>query len=333
MRPDRGTGHERRAAHGRASHAGTCARAGLFAVLGTVLAAVGHHTIAEGTLPWRPVGVMAAAQFVAVWPLARRRYTPAATIVCTLAAQGLLHLGLSFTDADEPSDMPGHALHAGHGAEVAGDGHAWHHAGTAMTLVHVVAALVVAWLLQRADARIAAGLGALATQARSAVTALAHALRHPARGAGEAMVAPPEHRPGTPVGAAAPARDDVLEHAVVRRGPPRRRFLQSVTRPRDYGTGSSRTSKEFPCVRCVRIHARSLSGPRRPSFRGGLRRRPDSHPRPWPPPPPHTRRSRPTPRRPWPRTSPSASSPKPSPARRASPGCASCCPRASPPLT
>ena len=234
MPRDHVTGQEERAGDSRTSRAGTCARSGLFAVLGTVLATFGHHAIAEGTVPWRLVGASIVAQFAAVWPLARRRYTPAATVTCTLTMQGALHLAMSYADGDRPAPagMAGHAMHAGHRAVALGDGHAWHHAGTAMTTVHVVAALVVAWLLHRADARITAALGALGTLARAAVAALSQVLPRPVRGTGRRVFAHPGRRLGASFEVAAPAWDDVLEHAVVRRGPPRRVHLQPVTRSR-----------------------------------------------------------------------------------------------------
>ncbi|MEU0068096.1 hypothetical protein ABZ027_00745 [Streptomyces sp. NPDC006332] len=240
-----------------------------------MLATFGHHAIAEGTVPWRSAGAMAVALFAAVWPLARRRYTPAATVACTLATQGLLHLVLSLTDGDMRAGMPGHAAHAGHGTQVAGDGHTWHHAGAAMTLVHVVAALVVAWLLQRADARMTAALGALGTLARAAVQALAQALRRPVSGPGRLVSVLPDRGPGSSFEAAAPAWDDVLEHSVVRRGPPPREHLRSVTRSPRPGGRSSRTRKEFPCV-----HVHPLGGPRRPPRSSHRCRRADGHPRP-----------------------------------------------------
>ncbi|WP_330324581.1 hypothetical protein [Streptomyces pseudovenezuelae] len=231
MPRDHVTGHEMCAPAGPASRAGTCARAGLFAALGTVLATFGHHAIAEGTVPWRLVGASIVAQFAAVWPLARHRSTPAATIAFTLAMQGVLHLALSYADGDTQATVPGHAMHAGHGTAAAGDGHAWHHAGTAMTTVHVGAALVVAWLLHRADARMTAALGVLGTLARAAVAALAQVLPRPVHDTGRMVVALPNRRPGAPFEMAAQAWDDVLEHAVVRRGPPRRERLQSLTGP------------------------------------------------------------------------------------------------------
>ncbi|MFI1728440.1 hypothetical protein ACH40E_04200 [Streptomyces acidicola] len=207
-------------------------RAGLFAVLGTVLATFGHHAIAEGTVPWRMVGVAIVAQFAAVWPLARRRCTLIATVAFTLATQGMLHLALSSADGDPPAVTPWHATHAGHLAVAPGDGHAWHHAGAAMTAVHVVAALVVALLLHRADARMTAALGTLRTLARAVVAALGQVLPRPVVGTGPLSLTLPGRRPGARFEVAASAREEVLEHAVVRRGPPRRERPSRSSRSR-----------------------------------------------------------------------------------------------------
>ncbi|WP_262056491.1 hypothetical protein [Streptomyces sp. STR69] len=222
MPPDHVTGYQERAGAGRAGHAGACARAGLFAVLGTVLATFGHHAIAEGTVPWRLVGVLIAAQFAAVWPLARRRYAPVATVMATLAMQGLLHLALSATAGDASTAMP-HAMHPGHMAAASGDGHAWHHAGAAMTIVHTFAALTVAWLLHRADVRMTAALGTLRTLAGAAAAALAQVLPRTPAEPDRALPRLPEARTNG-FFAAKQAREEVLEHAVVRRGPPRERL-------------------------------------------------------------------------------------------------------------
>ncbi|MPY32927.1 hypothetical protein FNH09_17145 [Streptomyces adustus] len=221
MPPDHMTGRDVRAGAGRASHAGACARAGLFAVLGTVLATFGHHAVAEGTVPWRLVAVLIVVQFSAVWPLARHRYAPVATIGFTLAMQGVLHLALSYTDGDTSMAGPRHAAHAGHMAAATGDGHSWHHAGTAMTAVHTAAALAVAWLLHRADVRMAAALGALRTMARAAVAALVQVLPRATAHPDAVMLRLPGRRTGACFAVAAQAREEVLEHAVVRRGPPR----------------------------------------------------------------------------------------------------------------
>ncbi|WP_152773485.1 hypothetical protein [Streptomyces spongiae] len=191
-------------------------------MLGTVFAAVGHHAVAEGAVPWRLVGVAIVAQFAAVWPLARRHYTPTATIAFTLATQGVLHLALSSADGDPPAVAPWHATHAGHLAAAAGDGHVWHHAGAAMTTVHAVTALVMALLLNRADARMSAALGTLRTLAGAVGTALAQVLSRPVAGTGPLLPTLPGRRPGAFFEVALRAREEALEHVVVRRGPPRR---------------------------------------------------------------------------------------------------------------
>jgi hypothetical protein len=221
MPPDHVTGHEGRAGAGRASRAGACARAGLFVVLGTVLATFGHHAIAEGTVPWRLVAVLVVAQFAAVWPLARRRYPPVATVVFTLAMQGALHLALSCTDGDTSMAMPQHAMHAGHMAAASGDGHAWHHAGAAMTTVHTAAALVVAWVLHRADVRTTAALGTLRTLAKAAAAALVQVLPRLVSDPDRAIPRLPGWRSDAFFAVAVRELEEVLEHAVVRRGPPR----------------------------------------------------------------------------------------------------------------
>ncbi len=207
---------------------GTCARAGLFAVLGTVLATFGHYAVAESTVPWRLAGGVTAAQFAVIWPLARRRYTPVATAALTLTTQGVLHLVLSAADGHPRAPLPGHIIHAGHSDHV--DGHSWHHAGAAMTTAHVVAALIVAWLLHRADARMSAALSTLGTLTRAAVAALAQVLPRPVRDTGPSVFALPGHGPAR-TRATAQSGDDALEYTVVRRGPPRTEVLRSLTGP------------------------------------------------------------------------------------------------------
>ncbi|WP_328476473.1 hypothetical protein OHS71_03000 [Streptomyces sp. NBC_00377] len=202
-------------------------------MLGTVLAVFGHHAVAEGTVPWRLVTVLVVAQFAAVRPLARRRYGPAATVGTTLAMQGVLHLALACADGDTPRGAsPGPTMHAGHMAATTGDGHAWHHAGAAMTTLHTTAAVVVAWLLHRADTRMTAALDALRTLARAAAAALVQL--PPSTSAAHDPVTGrlPRRWTGVFLEAVAQARQEALEHAVVRRGPPRREHSSVLHRPR-----------------------------------------------------------------------------------------------------
>ncbi|MFD0308693.1 hypothetical protein [Streptomyces sp. NPDC127119] len=194
-----------------------------FALVGSVLAAVGHHAVDGGQVPWRFVAALAVAQFVAVRPLARRRPGLLAVAGCTLAAQGAMHLALS-TVAGGGHRGTGHTgtehmAHAGRSAMAAGGGgHAWQHAAGAMTAAHVCAALLVAWLLHRADAAVAAVLVAGRTLRALAVSLLSRLL--PAGGA--AVHEPPPAPPTRSLDRPAGPRTATLEHTLVRRGPPGR---------------------------------------------------------------------------------------------------------------
>ncbi|MFJ3658726.1 hypothetical protein ACIPPR_36165 [Streptomyces nigra] len=200
-------------------------------MLGTVLATFGHHAIAEGTVPWRLVAVLITAQFSVVWPLARRRYPPVTAVGFTLAVQGVLHLALSYADGNASMAMPQHTMHAEHMAAVAGDGHAWHHGGAAMTTVHTSAAVVVAWLLHRADRRMTSALGALRTLASAAAATLPRMLQRVISNPDRVMPQAPRRRTDAFLGVAAQAQEEVLEHAVGRRGPPRREQSLFLHRP------------------------------------------------------------------------------------------------------
>ncbi len=118
---------------------------------------------------------------------------------CTLTAQAVLHTALA--QAQDGS-------HHGHSAA----GHAWHQAAPGMTAAHLVAATAAAWLLWRADA-------ALVT-ARAVRRCAAAVL------AGTATPVAPRGVPAPPAAVrialifAVPVRTRVLEHALVRRGPP-----------------------------------------------------------------------------------------------------------------
>ncbi|MEV7682587.1 hypothetical protein AB0O64_29160 [Streptomyces sp. NPDC088341] len=215
------------------------ARAAVFTVTGVVLAVTGHHVVSGDPVPWRAVPPAAAALFLLALPALsttrpRRQPSPRsrsrswplslpAVIAATGAAQLALHLWLARNAAHRtpgPQGTPGaHAV--GHGTVGHGAAHgtheAWHAGrhGLAMTAAHILAALLVAWCLQRADAaclavgeRLGGVLGDLFVRLVRRV--------------------PPRLFPSAPrvlraVGTRAqpPPRDClVLAHAVVRRGPP-----------------------------------------------------------------------------------------------------------------
>ncbi|WP_328437810.1 hypothetical protein OHA71_12460 [Streptomyces sp. NBC_00444] len=193
-------------------------RAAAFALVGSVLAALGHDAVAEGSVPWRLVAAFAVGQFVIVWPFARRRLSLPVVTVCTLVAQGALHLSLTVAGGtgDSAAGHAGHPMGGGAAVHVE-DGHAWHHASTAMTVAHLVAALAAGCLLQRADAALATALTATRAAGRAAAGVLARLVP---RLAAVTVPAPTTVRL---TGCFAPpraARTLTLEHALVRRGPP-----------------------------------------------------------------------------------------------------------------
>ncbi|WP_331753284.1 hypothetical protein OG440_39805 (plasmid) [Streptomyces sp. NBC_00637] len=235
-------------------------RAGLFALVGSVLAALGHHAVAEGAVPWRLVSVFAVAQFVLLWPLARRRLTLATVTACTLAAQGSLHLALTWLGGTHHTDS-GHMSGPGdsHAAMAMGDGHAWHHSSTAMTAAHVAAALAAGWLLHRADTAIAAALAATRTLHRVAaalLTRLLPPLPNPV------PTEPPVLRLAGCLELPPPAWTYTLEHALVRRGPPGRTHVPQC--PLHRAAASVRPAPSARSSPCPRItvperHAASRS--------------------------------------------------------------------------
>ncbi|MFF2514352.1 hypothetical protein [Streptomyces sp. NPDC058086] len=213
-----------RTADQRPGRAGACVRAGMFALVGSVLAAFGHHAVVEGPVPWPLVTAFTAAQFAAVWPLARRRSTLPATVVCTLAAQGALHAAFTLTGSAHHA-RSAHAARAAsgwHHSMAVGDGHAWHDAGSAMTIVHVVAALAVAWLLHRADMAMAAALATVRMVHRATQAFVRWVLPTVTTVLDSLLLR--QLATGRPVGFfELPALEgtQVLRYAVVRRGPPR----------------------------------------------------------------------------------------------------------------
>jgi hypothetical protein len=213
-------------------------RAVVFALVGSLLATIGHHAVDGGQVPWRFVAALAVAQLLAVRPLTGRRPGLLTVVGCTLAAQGAIHLALTTVAAGgHPGTAylagTGHSAHAGHSAQAAdaahaahsavaaGDGTAaWQHAAGAMPAAHAGAALVVAWLLQRADAAITTALAMGRTLRALVATAL---LRFPPRGTGATAYEPPAvPLTGSFEHLAAPARTRTLQHTLVRRGPPGR---------------------------------------------------------------------------------------------------------------
>ncbi|MCX4904617.1 hypothetical protein [Streptomyces sp. NBC_00878] len=234
----------------RPSRAGARVRAVTFALVGSVLAAVGHHAVEGGQVPWRLVTVLAVAQFVAVRPFTRRGPGLLAVGACVLAAQAAMHLAL--TTAGGHRAGTGHLAHAGHDAMAAGaGGHPWQHAsGAAMTTAHVVAALVVAWLLHRADTAVTAALATGRTLRALAAAVIAWVL--------PGAAVPTGYRPRlVPLAGSfdlpAGARTQTLEHALVRRGPPGRMPVPVVPLTRARLRPARSHQQGVPLCRCPRM--------------------------------------------------------------------------------
>ncbi|MFF0474940.1 DUF1775 domain-containing protein [Streptomyces sp. NPDC004284] len=194
----------------------SCAlRAALFSGVSTVLAVTGHHVASGHPVPWRMSATAGVLLFVLALPLVRGPRSLPTVVLVTTAVQGLLHFWLGLAG--------GHSHPAPHSMSAGGDAgrHMGHH-GTSMTIAHLIAALLVAWLMHGADTAVRAaadGVGAavvrLVARARPGRPVLPLVVRvHPAP-------------PGTPP---LPRSSLALAHAVVRRGPPDE--PASVHRPR-----------------------------------------------------------------------------------------------------
>ncbi len=116
-------------------------RAGIFAVIATELAALGHM-MAGGTLP-DPAVLMTVAVFLggSVSGFTGRRRTGPQILAAVLASQLAFHLAFSLTAGPTTGhEMPSHDLLT-HGLPA--------HAGgsTAMVALHVLAAMATSWLM------------------------------------------------------------------------------------------------------------------------------------------------------------------------------------------
>lgn len=241
-----------------ASRALVCVRAGAFALAGSVLAALGHVAVADGAVPWRFVSLLAGAQFIAVWPVARRRFSFPAALGCALAVQGVLHLVLTIMGERDPEGnvRAGHAAHGMPGHAAMADGPAWQHACTTLTAVHVLAAPAVAWLLHSADAAVVAAM-AITRAVRGIAAAVAAWVRSLRTGV---QVRPLPAVPLTEYAAPhARAWTHSLEHALVRRGPPGHAHVPSRPSPGRPPWGARLSRKEHLCVRAPRCPRRAVS--------------------------------------------------------------------------
>ncbi|MEU7556427.1 hypothetical protein AB0B01_29585 [Streptomyces sp. NPDC044571] len=230
------------------------ARTALFAAVCTALGATGHAHMSGTDVPvWGLLGAFAVTGALA-WPAAARRRGPAGITAALLTVQTLLHLVFS-TTAPAPSAGSGHGMEGMEGMEGAAGMHSLHSlhgmheaAGTAghprdglgalgaldglvgdggfgMLLAHLLAGLLCAAWLAWGEAtvfRLAGVLGAAALlAARPLARAVALVRTRPAPVPGRPAPRPSYARPRRLRGA-------VHAHALVRRGPPRRRDIRAT---------------------------------------------------------------------------------------------------------
>lgn len=190
------------------------ARAAVFAVAGTALAAGSHHLVSGHGLTWRAGLFAAAALFLLVMPVVRRPRSLTVVWAANGAAQAGVHWWLQQT---APHPPPGaHIVHHAAHNSLPQAHRLWNtaqHATTAMTAAHLAAALLVAWGVQHAEraSRAAVAAGVLLRE-------LLRGFR-PSIGTPDVcgQQAPPTTRLREP---SRPGHWELLAHAVVRRGPP-----------------------------------------------------------------------------------------------------------------
>ncbi|WP_424533482.1 MFS transporter [Sphaerisporangium viridialbum] len=183
------------------------ARSAVFAVVCLTLAVVAHR-FAGGARPTSQALVCGGlvVMMVTAAPAGRER-SPATVTGLLLLAQAFLHelLGTADTPAGPPSHGHGPGgLPLGHGLGVS----------AGMLLAHLTAALLTGWWVSRGDAALWSVLRRAGTYATRRLVALLHLLRQ------DVTPALPRAPFGRAERAIRPARDRVLRHVVVRRGPP-----------------------------------------------------------------------------------------------------------------
>ncbi|MFF3322759.1 hypothetical protein [Streptomyces sp. NPDC002889] len=186
-------------------------RAGLFTVISSVLATVGHHLGSGDAVQWARLTAATAAVLLAVLPGAGRVRKPAPALAATLAAQLVLHRALSLPVSSRAGE-PAHETHRATGAQYPS-----HHSASMMLVAHAVAAVTVAVLMQRADRRLSELPSLIDRLIGSATAALAAAagrlsLRSGGTAGGRGLPLPVVRDPSR-------VRRQLV-HVLVRRGPP-----------------------------------------------------------------------------------------------------------------
>ncbi|MFD4689010.1 hypothetical protein [Streptomyces sp. NPDC058463] len=198
------------------------ARAAVFAVAGTALAASSHHLVSGHGLTWRAGLLAAAALFLLVLPVVRRTRSLTVVWAATGGAQGALHWWLQQATL-HPAPGAAAVHHAAHHSTPQAH-QLWNnseHATTAMTAAHLTAALLVAWGVQQAERACRA--------AAAAGVHLSNLLRRLQPSTGTQHVCGQQVPPATRLREPSrPSHWVLLAHAVVRRGPPMTRAIPFI---------------------------------------------------------------------------------------------------------
>ncbi|GAA3890552.1 hypothetical protein [Streptomyces sedi] len=195
-------------------------RAAVFSALCVVLAISSHTATSGDSVSWRLLPVVWAGIWIGVWSFTERERGPVAVIAATLGTQLLLHGAFSLGHAVNaarlsPAPHAGHAAPGGHLAPAVDSGHGLLDGSWAMTVGHVVMALVSAVWLWRGERALFALL----------------------RWAAHRVLGPPP-RPARPPGPAAPAG----------LGPTREGPLAPLACPRPLGSRGPPARPAFPAA-------------------------------------------------------------------------------------
>ncbi|MFE3720199.1 hypothetical protein [Streptomyces cyaneofuscatus] len=210
--------HDGRSARGPGAGAAVAAvRALVFAATSTALALCAHHLSSGQAVPGWSVPLAAGALFLlalpVAWfggalPVARRGGALPVVLAATGAGQAALHQLFAAVQNGTAAATHRH----GTGPDVHQAWHADHRLAVVMTAGHTVAALLVGWCMQRADA-----------SCRTVARRLDHTLDRWLRGPAPAGPFPgrrPRTGPPRAWSPPSPYNRTALNHMVVRRGPP-----------------------------------------------------------------------------------------------------------------
>lgn len=187
-------------------------RALVFAVTSTGLALCAHHLASGQAVPGQSVLLAAGMLFLLALPLARRGGALPAVLAATGAGQAALHQFFAAPPSGIASMAPAVHQH-GTGPGTHDGWHANHHHAVVMSAGHIVAALLVGWCLQRADVscqKIARHLDHTLNRWLGRLAAPVSTFQGSTAGTG----------PVRPWSTPSPYNWTVLDHTVVRRGPP-----------------------------------------------------------------------------------------------------------------